>query len=271
MPLSDAHRYCDRVPRYHAGRVRIAVRWHTRPDVRSGARAGAERRASAATPHLTGRGPFMDFRTRETATQRWTNNHPAGPGISRANVSRATANSTNSGSLDSSRSQTARSPSRRLPCMLAVLSRRPVDPNHRGERSARRQVCGKLAVFIRLWRKLKESCCFCYSFAQLRDICNVPGPLRRQRRAQPRVHPPASGVSDAARWALASTSPTSQSRPWRLRWTRTARNILALWVGPTARPSGDGPCGRSLRESGASRHATLSLRRSDCLPNSSSG
>jgi hypothetical protein len=31
----------------------------------------------------------------------------------------------------------------------------------------------KLAVFIRLWRKLRESCCFCYSFAQLRDICDV--------------------------------------------------------------------------------------------------
>jgi hypothetical protein len=31
----------------------------------------------------------------------------------------------------------------------------------------------ELAVFIRLWRKLRESCCFCYSFAQLRDICDV--------------------------------------------------------------------------------------------------
>ena len=31
----------------------------------------------------------------------------------------------------------------------------------------------QLIVFIRLWRKLKDSGCFCYSFAQLRDICNV--------------------------------------------------------------------------------------------------
>ncbi len=31
----------------------------------------------------------------------------------------------------------------------------------------------RLRVFIRLWRKLRESCCFCYSFAQLRDICDV--------------------------------------------------------------------------------------------------
>ena len=31
----------------------------------------------------------------------------------------------------------------------------------------------ELAIFIRLWRKLKDSRCFCYSFAQLRDICDV--------------------------------------------------------------------------------------------------
>jgi hypothetical protein len=31
----------------------------------------------------------------------------------------------------------------------------------------------RLLVFVRLWRKLRESCCFCYSFAQLRDICDV--------------------------------------------------------------------------------------------------
>lgn len=31
----------------------------------------------------------------------------------------------------------------------------------------------KLAVFIRLWRKLREQCCHGYSFDQLRDICDV--------------------------------------------------------------------------------------------------
>ena len=35
------------------------------------------------------------------------------------------------------------------------------------------QDVAKLRVFIRLWRKLRDSCCFCYSFAQLRDICYV--------------------------------------------------------------------------------------------------
>ena len=35
------------------------------------------------------------------------------------------------------------------------------------------QDVAKLRVFIRLWRKLRDSCCFCYSFAQLRDICDV--------------------------------------------------------------------------------------------------
>ncbi|HMG76427.1 MAG TPA: neuraminidase-like domain-containing protein [Pyrinomonadaceae bacterium] len=31
----------------------------------------------------------------------------------------------------------------------------------------------RLAIFIRLWRKLKEGCCGGYSFVQLRDICEV--------------------------------------------------------------------------------------------------
>jgi hypothetical protein len=31
----------------------------------------------------------------------------------------------------------------------------------------------QLAIFIRLWRKLRDGCCFCYSFAELRDICDV--------------------------------------------------------------------------------------------------
>ena len=35
------------------------------------------------------------------------------------------------------------------------------------------QDVAKLLVFVRLWRKLRDSCCFCYSFAQLRDICDV--------------------------------------------------------------------------------------------------
>ena len=37
------------------------------------------------------------------------------------------------------------------------------------------QVLPQLLVFVRLWRKLRESCCFCYTFAQLRDICDVLG------------------------------------------------------------------------------------------------
>jgi Tc toxin complex TcA C-terminal TcB-binding domain/Protein of unknown function (DUF2934) len=87
-------------------------------------------------------------------------------------------------------------------------------------------------VFIRLWRKLRESCCFCYTFAQLRDICDVlslyhggalnPDFVRqlaafqmlqdefRMELVDP-VEPPAAGAVDADR-----------------------THLLALWVGPTA-------------------------------------
>ena len=43
------------------------------------------------------------------------------------------------------------------------------------EFSEEEQVLAQLLVFVRLWRKLRESCCFCYTFAQLRDICDVLG------------------------------------------------------------------------------------------------
>jgi Tc toxin complex TcA C-terminal TcB-binding domain len=41
-----------------------------------------------------------------------------------------------------------------------------------GRRQQQRDLT-KLLVFVRLWRKLRDSSCFCYSFAQLRDICDV--------------------------------------------------------------------------------------------------
>ena len=41
------------------------------------------------------------------------------------------------------------------------------------ENSGPEQALYELAVFIRLWRKLKEFCCPSYSFDQLRDICDV--------------------------------------------------------------------------------------------------
>ena len=98
------------------------------------------------------------------------------------------------------------------------------------------QSLARLAVFIRLWRKLKESCCLCLSFAELRDVCDVlqlfngnapNGEFVRQLAAfemlreqfQLGLHdprdPPVQGAVDADR-----------------------TQILALWVGPTAKKWG---------------------------------
>jgi len=109
----------------------------------------------------------------------------------------------------------------------------PPAPNQPGAtQSDNQQSLGQLAIFIRLWRKLKDVCGAGYSFAQLRDICDVlqlftgaaPNPdfirqlaafqiLRDQFRL-PLVNPadkPAAGAIDADRTQL-----------------------LALWVGESA-------------------------------------
>ena len=117
------------------------------------------------------------------------------------------------------------------PCCLDALSLRFPDEERTAEASLL-----QLAVFIRLWRKLKESCCQCLSFAELRDVCDVlklfnggaPNPdfvrqlaalemLREQFHLElrdPRDRP-AAGAVDADR-----------------------TQILALWVGPTAKKWG---------------------------------
>ncbi len=114
------------------------------------------------------------------------------------------------------------------PCCLDALSIRFTD----GERATVGSL-QKLAIFIRLWRKLKDTCCFCYSFAQLRDICNVlqlfdssgalnPEFIRQLAAFQmfrdcfcvdlsDKSDPPAATAVDADR-----------------------THILSLWIGPTA-------------------------------------
>jgi Tc toxin complex TcA C-terminal TcB-binding domain len=90
----------------------------------------------------------------------------------------------------------------------------------------------QLAVFIRLWRKLKESHCFCYSFAHLRDICDVlqlykggainPDFIRELAAFQM--------LRDLFHMELAD--PHDRIPATAVDADRT--QLLALWVGPTA-------------------------------------
>ncbi|MGZ4432762.1 MAG: hypothetical protein ACXVW7_03910 [Trebonia sp.] len=68
----------------------------------------------------------------------------------------------------------------------------------------------ELLVFARLWRKLRESCDGGYSFAELRDICDV---LQLQRGGQSGLRPPAGGVPDAA--GRLGAPPRQSRRPGR--------------------------------------------------------
>jgi hypothetical protein len=91
----------------------------------------------------------------------------------------------------------------------------------------------RLIVFIRLWRKLKESCCFCYSFAQLRDICNVlqlfdgSGALNLEF-----IRQLAAFQMLRDRFCLDVFDCSEKPAEDAVDADRT--QILALWVGPTA-------------------------------------
>ena len=90
----------------------------------------------------------------------------------------------------------------------------------------------RLAIFIRLWQKLKASCCFCCSFAQLRDICDVlqlskgaainPDFVRQLAAFQMLRDQFCLPLSDALDPAAEGKVDADRS------------HLLALWVGPTA-------------------------------------
>ena len=99
------------------------------------------------------------------------------------------------------------------------------------------QDLSELLVFVRLWRKLRESCHGGYSFAELRDICDVLK-LQTSGSANPDF------IRQLAAFQMLrddfghgpDRSPPRRDRR-RTRPTRTRTHLLALWVDPTAAPA----------------------------------
>jgi Tc toxin complex TcA C-terminal TcB-binding domain len=109
-----------------------------------------------------------------------------------------------------------------------------------GDRETWPATLGALAVFIRLWHILKRQCCDGYSFAQLRDICDVlhlfqgnainPDFIRQLAALRmlcdhfglplmDREYPPAAGAIDADRTALLAlwAQPPAAKSAWAIR------------------------------------------------------
>jgi hypothetical protein len=117
------------------------------------------------------------------------------------------------------------------PCCLDALSLRFPDEERSPEESLVR-----LAVFILLWRKLKESCCVCVSFAELRDVCDV---LRLFSGSAPNpdfIRQLAAFQMLREQFRLELYDPRDKPPPTAVDADRT--QILALWVGPTAKKWG---------------------------------
>jgi hypothetical protein len=117
------------------------------------------------------------------------------------------------------------------PCCLDVISLQFPDQEPSAEESL-----VQLAVFTRLWRKLKESCCLCCSFAELRDVCDVlqlfdggaPNPdFIRQLAAFQMLR---------EQFHLELYDSRDKPAPTAVDADRT--QILALWVGPAAKKWG---------------------------------
>lgn len=94
----------------------------------------------------------------------------------------------------------------------------------------------KLAVFIRLWRKLRESCCFCYSFAQLRDICDVLHLFNGGVLNSDFIRQLAAFQMFRDHFRLELVDRTDKPAPGAVDADRT--HLLAFWMGPTARKWG---------------------------------
>jgi Tc toxin complex TcA C-terminal TcB-binding domain len=117
------------------------------------------------------------------------------------------------------------------PCCLDTLSLRFADQ----EQSAA-QSLAPLAIFVRLWRKLKESGCLCLSFAQLRDVCEVLQFFKGLAPNPDFIRQLAAFEMLRERFNLELYDPYDRPGPAAVGADRT--QILALWVGPTAKKWG---------------------------------
>jgi hypothetical protein len=90
----------------------------------------------------------------------------------------------------------------------------------------------QLAVFVRLWRKLRESCCHLYSFAELRDICDVLNLFNGASLNSDFIRQLAAFQILRDQFGLDLRDQHDKPAADAVGEART--HILALWVGPTA-------------------------------------
>jgi hypothetical protein len=90
----------------------------------------------------------------------------------------------------------------------------------------------QLAVFVRLWRKLQESCCHAYSFAELRDICDVLHLFNGVSLNSDFIRQLAAFQILREQFGVDLRDPHDKPAAGSVDDART--HILALWVGPTA-------------------------------------
>jgi hypothetical protein len=94
------------------------------------------------------------------------------------------------------------------------------------------QELGQLWVFIRLWRKLKDVCNAGYSFAQLRDICDVLQLFTGGSVNPEFIRQLAAFQMLRDQFKLPLINPTDKPVPGAIDAART--QILALWVGESS-------------------------------------
>jgi hypothetical protein len=119
------------------------------------------------------------------------------------------------------------------PCCPDALALRFPDQDE--ERSPEASLV-RLAVFIRLWRKLKQSCCLCLSFAELRDLCDVLQLFAGGAPNPDFVRQLAAFAMLREQFRLELRDPRDPPAPTAVDADRT--QILALWVGPAAQKWG---------------------------------